>query len=209
MPDRVERDLLIVRAGLNEQVAAGFLGDQLIAVKARQIDERGGAARGQPVAVLAVLREETRAEAEGDRQSAGAEAEHIGGIRGALIAGCVIRAIGVSRAGRISRTSRVGRRQRRGRLALRHAGRSVGPGTQQGDHVIAFLGREIEGGDIRVALLRRDDAALMQAVERLDRHGRIGGLRRRLAERGLGDAARAEACARRDRRTASLQKAAP
>ena len=65
-----------------------FSRDQLVAVEARQIDERGRAARGEAVAVLAVLREEARAEAERDRQAAGAEAEHIAGIgRGFVVGG--------------------------------------------------------------------------------------------------------------------------
>ncbi len=65
-----------------------FSAMQLVAVEARQIDERGGAARGQTVAVLAVLREQTRAEAECDRQAAGAEAEHVAGIgRGFALVG--------------------------------------------------------------------------------------------------------------------------
>jgi hypothetical protein len=43
----MKRNLLIVRAGLDIQIAAGFLLDQLVAVKTRQIDERGGPARGE------------------------------------------------------------------------------------------------------------------------------------------------------------------
>jgi hypothetical protein len=68
----MERDLRIVRARLHEQVAARFLGDQLVAVESRQIDERGRAFAREAIAVLAVARrEQTRASRAGQAATVG------------------------------------------------------------------------------------------------------------------------------------------
>src|SRR6202000_1279468 len=98
LTDRVERDLGIVRAGLHAEVAAALLLDELVAVEARQIDERIGTARGEADTVDAVAREQTRPETERQREARGIEAERfarvlerrcaVGGRRGAG-RGCV------------------------------------------------------------------------------------------------------------------------
>ena len=134
-----------------------FSRDQLIAVEARQIDERSRAALGDAVAVLAVMREQTRAEAERDRQTGGTEAEHVAGIgRGLAVGGraaapagwpCVMRAAAsVQVRSRPITSSRL--------VVVRSSAATY---------------------DVR--LLRRDDAALMLAEERFDREVRIVGMR--------------------------------
>jgi len=90
-------------------------------------------------------------------------------------------------------------------IAAREARGRVGPRLQQRDHVFALVGGEIERREIRVALLRRHDAALVLAVERLGvvvRGGGVRGGRVRLRHRGGREPGR-------HRRAACLQEAAP
>ncbi|VWC71481.1 hypothetical protein BCO18430_01936 [Burkholderia contaminans] len=74
-------------------------------------------------------------------------------------------------------------------IAARHPRGGVGPGFQQRDDIRALGRRQVEHREIRVALLRRRDAALVLAVERLDvvmresGRGRGGGCIRRLRGR--------------------------
>ena len=56
----VERDLRVVGAGLDRQIAAGSRRHQLVAVEPRQIDQRLRPSRREAVAILAVLLEQPR-----------------------------------------------------------------------------------------------------------------------------------------------------
>ncbi len=68
---RMKGDLRIVGAGLDRQIAAGAGLDQLVAVEARQVDERRRPLCREAVAVLSVLDEQPGAEAEGQVSRAG------------------------------------------------------------------------------------------------------------------------------------------
>ena len=62
-------------------------GDQLVAGEFRQIDEGLGPLRREAVAVVAVLDEQPRTEAESDGQPGRRQAEHVGriGLRGVVV----------------------------------------------------------------------------------------------------------------------------
>ncbi len=145
----MEGDLRIVGAGLHRQVAAGAGLDQLIAVEARQIDQRLGPLRRQAEAVLAVLDEQAGAEAEGQGQPRRRQAERLAGIAGRH------RRVR-RRAARRSPRRPCGRRRR----SSARSSATTSPG---------FVGDQVERGEVGVVLLRRQDAALVLAPERLGR----------------------------------------
>jgi len=152
-PHRGLHYLGIVRAGLERQVAAGALRDQLIAGEARQVDQGLGSPLGQTEPVLAVFLEQARTETEGERQARDRKPD--------------------GRAGLHARLIRVRLRIERGRSGS-HFRRGVGPGAQQRDQVVALGRRQIEGDEIGVALGRGRDTALMFAPEWLDFGSRSG-----------------------------------
>ena len=65
--DRVHRDLRVVGAGLHAQVAVAARRVEVVGREVRQLAQRGRLAAREPEAVLAVLLEQRRAEAEGQR----------------------------------------------------------------------------------------------------------------------------------------------
>ena len=146
LPDRVKRDLRIVSARLNRNVAPGARGLELIAIEFRQVDERRRPLGRQAVPVRSVFHEEPGAEAKGDGQPFGCEAKRGPAIRPfyrhvlSQVAGC---------------------------LSGRHARRGVGPDFQHRLELVAVFGETIESREVAVRLVRRGDAALVRVKERL------------------------------------------
>ena len=138
----------------------------------RQVRQRGRALRREAEAVVAVLHEERRAEAEGDRQPRGREPDRLAGVVRRRVRVVVDRA---------------------GRQPGGHPRRRLRPRPQQVAHVVGRVGHEVERGEVEPVLRRRRDARLVRAVERDRRAGR------RLAV--AGQALDAEA-AERERRAA-------
>ncbi len=81
--DGVHRDLRVVAARLDAEVAARGGGDELLAGEGRELDERCRPVRGDAEAVAAPrVGEEGRTEPEGDREAGGGEAERLAGVIG-------------------------------------------------------------------------------------------------------------------------------
>ena len=143
---RMKRDERVIGAGLHRQIAARARGHELIAVEFGQIDQRLGPLGGQPVAVRAVLDEKPGPEAERERQPSRRQAQRGGAVRrfhGQVLA------------------------ERTRRLPRCHARRRVGPSAQHRRHLVAGLRDEVECDEVAVHRLRRRDAGLMPAKERL------------------------------------------
>jgi hypothetical protein len=65
----MKSNLRIICARHYTEVTARAFGHELIAVEARQLDQRLGALSGETLAIYAVLRKESRAKAERDGQT--------------------------------------------------------------------------------------------------------------------------------------------
>ena len=137
----MERDLRVVGAGLDAEVAARLRRIELIALELGEVDQLGRALRGEPVAVV----EDARAESERQREPGRSEPS------------CLARVIRWSEL-----AARVGGRGVTGAVA-RGGGR---PGGQEIAHVGRVRGREVEAREAQMVLLRRHDPGLMRAVER-------------------------------------------
>jgi hypothetical protein len=140
----VERDLCVIGARLNREVATALGLDQLITIERRHVDQRLRAAGGKAVAVGTVLAEQTRTETERHGQSRRQQAEGVATVSG-------------RRAG-------VGA-ERLGCLPSCHSGSRRGPGLQERHDVGRLLRGQIKRGEVGVALRRRDDAALVLSPE--------------------------------------------
>ncbi len=140
----MEVGLRIVAAGLDAEVAAGALGDKLIADEARQVDQRRGPPRPEPEAIDAIRLEQTGAEPERHGQATWRQIERLAGVGG--------------------RHRRIFADRHRPTFGKVRGG--VGPGPHQVGQIRALRGHDVEGGEIGVGLDRRDDTVLMLAVER-------------------------------------------
>ena len=140
-------DLGIVGTRVDCQVAAGPGLKELVAGKLWQLGELIRVLAGQAEPVMAVLGEQGGAEAEVDRQASRAKADCLAAVRFILV--------GVA-----------GQRTCSG--AGRQPGRDVRPVPKQAHQVLPALGGDVQGSQVRVALLRGEDPALVYAIEGLD-----------------------------------------
>ena len=157
----MERDLGIVRAGLDAQVAARAGRVELVARERGQRAQAGGPALLQPEAL-----EDARPEADGDREPPRAEADGLAGVGGRHLG----RALDGAR-----------------RLPGGHPPRRVGPRAQELAQIRGALGGEVERAEHEPRLRGRRHAGLMRALERDDLVARrLAAGRRRVADREAG-----------------------
>ena len=168
--DRVHRDLRVVRARLDDEVAVAARRVEGVGGEVGELDERVGQAVGEAEAVGAVGCDEQRAaEPERDRQ---ARCGQVGGLA---------RVVGR----RVVRARRGAVRARR--QTLREPRGDRRPALQERDEVVAVVRRDVERCEVEPVLRGRDDPGLVITGEREGpRGGRSGGL-------GRGAAAEAEA----------------
>lgn len=153
--DRVHRDLRIVGACLHTQIAAAARPVEVVAGELRQVDQRLGAPVLDAEAVLAVLLEERRADAEGQREPGRRQPERLTGVVRRRLGEPAHRAVA-------------------DRVARRHPRRRLRPLLEEGDQLVAVVDGDVERGEVQPVLDGGGDPGLVRAVER---HGRRGHVR--------------------------------
>ena len=147
---RVERDLRVVGAGLDAEVAAALRRVERVLGERRQLLQRGGALA---LEAEAALLEQRRADAERDREPRRRQPDRL-----ARVVGRRVRVV-VGRA----------RRQSGG-----HQRRRLRPRPQQVGEILARVGDDVERREVQPILSGRGDARLVRPVER----DRVAGRRR-------------------------------
>lgn len=148
----MDRDLRIVGAGLDGDVATAARRIEVVGGKVRQIHQRGGPEVGEAEAVV----EQRRSETDGEGQPGGRKVQCFTGVA------------------RRSVSAVAGRAVLGGFEAGSHAFGHRGPRRQQRDQLVAVASGHIEGDEVHAILRGSDDPGLMFAAER--DHGVGGGV---------------------------------
>jgi hypothetical protein len=146
--DGVHRDLGVLRARLDAEVAARPRRVEPVAGEVRQVGEGLGTAVGEAEAVAAVVvAEQARPEPERDGEAARRQAHGLPGVVGRRL-GCP-----------------VGGADRAGGQPLRHPFGGEGPGPEQPDQLGTRPGGDVERREVEPVLRRRHDPGLVLATE--------------------------------------------
>ncbi len=172
--DGVHRDLRVVGAGLDAQVAVGAVDVDVVAREVRELLERLRAPVGQAEPVVAVLVDEQgRPEPEGQGEPRRGQADRLAGVVGRQVVGALDRP------------------DRAGVPALRHPLGGQRPRLQQLDEVLPGGGGDVERREVEPVLGLRGDAGLVLPAEGVGALA-AGRRPRALAIVGEGDRARTE-----------------